>query len=148
MVDSDPSYDPAAASHRALREIRQELERHPAVDVAQGFPPDAHATVEATLDPAQLSTAVTEASLTVRWFAGQSPEDPPQFSIHYSDDTGFDCGWHHEPNPHVEGWGHYQERSDPESRYAYEPYRFGSELPARVVWEVLSGLTVVLDERD
>ena len=145
---SPNAYDSAEASHRALRVIRQELERHPAIEVAQGFPPDAHASVEATLNPAQLKTTAGEASLTVRWFAGESPDDPPQFSIHYSDDTGFDCGWHHEPNPHVEGWGHYQERPDAETAYAYESYSFGSKIPTRVVWEILSRLATVLAERD
>jgi len=147
MTGSDPSYDPAAASHRALREIRRELERHPAVEVAKGFPPDTHSTVEATLDPSQLATTAGEASLTVRWFAGEAPDDPPRFSFHYSDDTGLDCGWHHEPNPHVDGWGHYQERPDPETAYNYEPYSVGSQLPARVVWEGLSRLAAVLEGR-
>jgi hypothetical protein len=102
------TYDATAASHRALREIRRQLERHPAVVAARGFPPDAHTAVEATLDLVAFDALpddypVETATLTVRWFAGETPEHRPKFSMHYSDDSGFDCGWHHEQNSHVEG---------------------------------------------
>ncbi|WP_224333829.1 hypothetical protein [Haloprofundus halobius] len=135
---TDPTYDPAAVSHRALREIRRELERHPAVAHAQGFPPDSHARVEGRLDPSPFGVDVDSATLTVRWFAGETPDDPPEFSIHYSDERGVDFGWHHEPNPHVEGWGHYQERTDSTAEYAYEPHSFSTSVPSRVIWETLS----------
>lgn len=148
MSDRDPPYDPAAASHRALREIRRELERYPAVIRTQGFPPDSHAQVEADLNPTHFGSDVEAGSLTVRWFAGEMRDDPPQFSFHYSDETGFDCGWHHEPNPHVDGWGHYQERTDPDTAYAYEPYTFSTQAPSRVVWEVLSHVSDVLSGPD
>ncbi|EMA52014.1 hypothetical protein [Halococcus salifodinae] len=79
-----------------------------------------------------------DAILTVRWFAGETPETHPEFSFHYHDGTGTDFGWHHEPNPHVEGWGHFQERNDSQTEYAYESYTFSSMNPTRVVWEVMS----------
>ena len=34
----DDSYTSSEASHRALRAIQQELERHPTVTAVQGFP--------------------------------------------------------------------------------------------------------------
>lgn len=135
--DRGPGYDPAAASHRALRAIRRELERHPAVDEAIGFPSHSYSRVEATLDPARLDGATGEATLTVRWFAGATADAPPEFTFHYSDDACGDFGWHHEPNPHVEGQGHFQERATSGAEYAYEPYSFPSMAPGRVVWEVL-----------
>jgi hypothetical protein len=107
----------------------------------RGAPPDAHAQVEATLDATRLESGVETATLTVRWFVGETADDRPQFSFHYSDDTGRDFGWHHEPNPHVDGWGHFQERPDTEADYTYEPYSFSSTNPTRVVWEVMSRLT-------
>ena len=55
--------------------------------------------------------------------------------------TGRDYGWHHEPNPHVEGWGHFQQRSSAEGQYAYDSHTFSSKNPTRVVWEVMSLLT-------
>lgn len=81
-----------------------------------------------------------EATLTVRWFAGDAPDARPDFSFHFSD-TRRDIGWHHEPNPHVDGWGHFQTRSDGESADTYEPYSYASTNPTRVVWEVLELLT-------
>jgi len=138
MSGGDRSYDPVAASHRALRGIRRELTRHPAVSVAQGFPTEEHARVVAHLSASHLTVGADEPTLTVRWFAGETPDARPEFSFHYSDDTGVDFGWHHEPNPYVSGWGHYQERPSPDAPYTYEPHTFSSTNPTRVVWEVLS----------
>ncbi len=142
------AYDATAASHRALREIRHQLERHPAVIAARGFPPDAHTTVEATLELAAFDAPpddypVETATLTVRWFAGETADQRPTFSMHYSDDSGLDCGWHHEPNPHVEGWGHHQWRTAAADEYTYESYSIGTTVPGRVTWEILS----ILPER-
>lgn len=139
-MDGVDSYNSAAASHRALRGIRRELGRHPMIQKAQGFPSETHTRVVAELNPNQLSENRSEATLTVRWFAGETPQAPPEFSFHYADETGRDFGWHHEPNPHVEGWGHYQEREMAGAEYSYESRTFSSTNPSRVVWEVLAFL--------
>jgi hypothetical protein len=139
MGSEDPSYDSAEASHRALRGIQQELERHPTISTVRGFPSGGYTQVVAEVATARLDTAAVDGTLTVRWFAGETPDADPEFSFHYSDDTG-DFGWHHEPNPHVDGWGHFQERTDAAATYDYEPYAFASDNPARVVWEVMSRL--------
>ena len=138
------SYDPAAASHRALRTVRHELGRHPAVVTARGFPSGEHTRVVADLAPNRLGITAEGATVTVRWFAGEQPDSEPEFSVHYSDGQR-DFGWHHEPNPHVDGMGHFQRRTDPESDYSYEPYQFASKQPARVVWEVLSALSAEIE---
>lgn len=140
--------DPTEASHRALREIRRQLERHPAVTTVRGFPPETHTSVEAGLDLVVLSTRPDEypaatGTLTVRWFVGEAETARPEFSVHYSDESGVDCGWHHEPNTHVDEWGHFQARTEPNSGYTYRPYSFETTVPGRVIWEVLS----VLPER-
>ena len=45
------SYKSSEASHRALRAIRQELERHPIVTDVQGFPNGDFTQLRATLVP-------------------------------------------------------------------------------------------------
>lgn len=140
MTGSGAGYDPGAATHRALREIRRELGRHPLVGSAEGFPPNAYARVEADHVLGRLGRSVEWASMVVRWYAGDEPEAPPAFSFHYTDASGLERGWHHEPNPHVDQWGHYQERAAGAEAYRYEPYSFSSLVPSRVVWEVLSQL--------
>jgi len=131
-------WDAGVVSHRALRGIRRELDRHPAVVTAEGFPATLHSEVVAELSASTLDAAVTatEPTLTVRWFAGECPAAPPEFSFHYSDRHG-DFGWHYAPNSHVDGRGHYQERLDGGS-YTYTSHEFDSTEPTRVVWIVLS----------
>jgi hypothetical protein len=139
-MGDDRSYDPAEASHRALRGIQRELERHPSVAEVRGFPSGGFTRVVAELAPERLGVDADDATLTVRWFAGETPDDHPRFSFHYSGDMG-DFGWHHEPNPHVDEWGHFQERDAAESEYSYEPHTFSSINPTRVVWEVMALLS-------
>lgn len=140
-------HGPAAASHRALREIRRELERHPVVSEARGFPPETHSRLEAHLYPERLDRDVESASLEVSWFAGETTDAPPQFTFHYSDGGGVDFGWHHEPNPHVDGWGHFQYRAGPSEEYSSDPYSVSTTVPARVVWEILERLREVTDDQ-
>lgn len=145
MPGRDRSYDPAEASHRALRGVRRELERHPIVAVAQGFPSGEHTRVDADLETTHAAVDAADATLTVAWFAGETPDARPEFSFHYSDETPGDFGWHHEPNPHVDGWGHFQTRPASTADYAYSPHEFSSTNPTRVVWEVASLLLDRLD---
>lgn len=141
-MEADSTYDPGEASHRALRGIRRELERHPAVLEVRGFPSGELTQVVAELASVRFGIE-DDATLTVRWFAGETPSDPPTFSFHFTVGER-DFGWHHEPNPHVEGRGHYQERTG-EGRYSYERYSFASDNPTRVVWEVMSMFTSELE---
>lgn len=140
-------YDPGQASHAALLEIRRTLRRHPAVLDAYADPPAQFTQVRADLDPRVLGGTSESGSLTVRWYAGESADASPEFVFHYSEDSEFDCGWHHEPNPHVDGWGHFQERESSDEEYSYEPVRFGSEVPVRVCWEVMEHLENRLESR-
>ena len=139
--------DWAAATHAALLEIRRTLERHPAVRQARGHPSGEFTRVRAELDPRRLGVEADHGVLEVRWHAPGQGRDRPTFAFHYSDETGCDGGWHHEPNPHVEGWGHRQWRGPDEEHYTYEPIAFASLTPVRVCWSVLERLGVRLRER-
>lgn len=125
--------------HRILRELQRELERHPAVRRVVGHPDDTYRELRAHLDTAVLGVAADSATLRVTWWP--APDDP-EYTFHYSDDTGFDCGWHREPNPHVDGKLHYQERRSSDEPYEYESVSFSAETPPRILWTVLDRLTV------
>ena len=142
----DGGHEARRAGHEALRQIREELSRHPAITNVEGIPHDTlHKELRADVEPLYLGTDAPSGTLTVRWFVG-NPSDPPRFVFHYADESGFDCGWHHHEQDHVEKWGHYQERASDDDPYSYEPYQFGSKEPARVVWEVLDELQTRLNQ--
>lgn len=127
--------------HRILREVIRELRRQPFVTAVRGHPPSTFTEVRAEVAPERWGLDVETATLRVTWI----PLDPPEFTIHYSDET-FDCGWHHEPNPHVERLAHYQERVG-DSAYQYEPTTFDGETAPELVWELLERLNNRLAER-
>jgi len=139
MGGPSDSYDSAVASHRALHSVKQELIRHPIVIAAQGFPAGEFVEVVADLAIDRWDVDRDDATLSVRWFAGEREDAHPEFSFHYSD-AGRDLGWHHHEQDHVDGWGHFQERTGT-AEYSYEPYAFSSENPARLVWEIMSCLS-------
>lgn len=58
------------------------------------------------------------------------------FKIHYSESSGFDCGVNLEPNPHVDGHLHYQERASPTDEYDYD-VSLAATAPVGVLWESL-----------
>lgn len=138
MTDSPGAYDPAEASHRVLRAIQQELERHPLTATVQGFPAGQFTQILAQLEPERWGTDRDSATLTVRWFAGETPEADPEFSFHYTDDQT-DFGWHYHEQDHVDGWGHFQERIVG-TEYTYESQTFPSHNPAQLTWEIMSRL--------
>jgi hypothetical protein len=137
-TDGGSSDDLGQKRHRILRELQRELRRHPAVQRVTGSPDDKYRELRATLDTAVLGADADEATLRVAWWP--APDDP-EYAFHYGDDTGFDCGWHREPNPHVDGKLHYQERSSPAEPYEYESTSFAAGTPPRILWAVLDRLT-------
>lgn len=109
MTDSADSYDSADASHRVLRAIPQELERHPIVTAVQGFPDGKFTRLRTHLEPERRGVECDNATVTVHWFARETPDARPEFEFHYSDvQTDFD--WHHHHQEHVGGWRHFQTR--------------------------------------
>ncbi|MDL0126543.1 hypothetical protein [Halobacterium salinarum] len=141
--------DVAEKRHRILRSLREQLERHPAISSAWGSPDGQYAELEADVDPAQFGRKSESASLRVTW--QPNPHIPPaatlddrhrtsltsNFKIHYSESSGFDCGVHLEPNPHVEGHLHFQERTAPSDDYNYEEVSLAATAPTGVLWETL-----------
>lgn len=115
----------------------------------RGDPPGQIARVEAAIDPFALGSDADDGTLTIRWYAGETVDARPEFAFHYSDTSGFDCGWHHEPNPHVDGWAHYQERSTETDGYDHESVTFGGPHPVPLFWEVLDRLEtgLILSDR-
>jgi hypothetical protein len=140
FVPDGGDYDPGEASHAVLLEPRRTIERHPAVLRARGDPPAEFTRVQADLDPRVLGATTEVGTLTIRWYSGATPDDPPEFAFHYRDGSGFDCGWHNEPNPRVEGWAHYRERGTPDEDYTYERISFASDHPVGILWAVLERL--------
>ncbi|MFC3959053.1 hypothetical protein [Halovivax cerinus] len=147
MAPTDDGRDPRRASHAALQGIRRELRRHPAITSVDGHPHDAlYTQLRAAIDPLLVGSDAPPGTLTVAWFVRPAGA-PPHFRFHYADDTGFDCGWHHHEQTHVDGLGHYQERASDGDSYAYEPFAFNSVEPARVTWEILDEVTAILSEK-
>jgi len=130
--DGGPPF--ANSRHRALRAVIDALRRHPVVTEARGHPPSTFTEVRATLAPDRWGHDTESATLRVTW----QPISPPEFAVHYSEE-GFDCGWHREPNPHVDGEAHYQERVG-EGSYRYEPITFEGETAPELVWEIMERL--------
>lgn len=144
--------DLGAERHRILREIRQQLELHPAVDAAWGTPPGAYAAVDARLDPTYFGRDVKSATLRVVWQPvpdGQFGSDDrtafdAMFRVHYGEPDGFDCGFHNGPNPHVDGWCHVQWRRSVDAPYEYEPASLEAGTPVGALWGMLEGLEELL----
>jgi len=139
--------------HRILRSLRDELERYPCVVHARGVPEGRYAEIEAELEPTYFGRESTQASLRVTW--QPNPRFPPgvslddrvrtdltsNFTIHYHESSGFECGVHLEANPHVEGHLHYQERASSDNAYTYEEVRLDARSPVGVLWEVLETIS-------
>lgn len=139
--------------HRILRSLREQLEHHPAIISVWGSPDGQYAEITADVDPAQFGRDGESASLGVTW--QPNPQRPPEaslddrrrtsltsdFKIHYSESSGFDCGVHLEPNSHVDGHLHYQERTSPTDEYDYDDVSLAATAPVGVVWEALEIIT-------
>jgi len=130
----DSSRNLGQERHRILRELRHQLDPHPAVEDVRGVPNGKFRELRANLDPAAFGRDAEDASLRVSWWPAP---DGPEYAIHYSESTGFDCGFHREPNPHVEGKTHYQERDSPDEAYEYEAVELSPRTPTRLLWTVL-----------
>lgn len=74
------------------------------------------------------------ATIYVNWWP--QPLEKDRFKFHYVESTGFNCGWHRQENDHVDGLDHYQEQTDPEKDYSYEPVEFEQNNPTGLVWEI------------
>ena len=141
--------------HRILRELRSELIQHPAVRSVEGEPQDEYRELRAVLDPSWFGPATETASLRVTWLTDPTPGPEASdrandtwtrtpirayYTLYYSESQGLDCGFHCEPNPHVDGLLHYQEREDANEAYTYEPVSFGARSVTGLLWEMMDAL--------
>jgi len=108
-----------------------------------GQSPETYCELRATVEPCWFGRSASTASLRVTWVPNlataaddrQRTSIRAYYTLHYSE-SDFDCGIHCEPNPHVEGLLHYQERTD--GGYSYEPV-------SGLLCELLDGLADQLD---
>jgi hypothetical protein len=139
------------------------LARHPAVRSVEGNPPDEYRELRATLDPSWFGRGTETASLRITWIPDPTPgpdasdratdtwmRTPIQayYTLHYSEPDGLDCGFHCEPNPHVDGLLHFQERADAAKAYTYDPVSFGARAVTGLLWEMIDALGDRLAEID
>lgn len=140
-VCADGGSEFTADRHRILRAVIDALRQHPIVTNARGHPPATFTEVRATLATGRWDHAAEAATLRVTW----QPTEPAEFAFHYSEPE-FDCGWHREPNPHVDGDTHYQERTG-DGAYQYEPITLDGDTAPELVWEIMERLRRRLAER-
>jgi len=157
---SDGGANSGPDRHRILRELRGELARHPAVRSVEGEPPEGYRELCATLDPSWFGRAAGTASLRVTWIPDPSPGPESSdrgtdtwmrtpirayYTLHYSESDGIDCGFHCEPNPHVDGLLHYQERATKSDSYTYVPVSFDARSVTGLLWEMMDALAGQVD---
>jgi hypothetical protein len=152
-------HESAEKRHRILRALREQLDRHPAITNAHGIPDGYYAEVRAEVDPRYFGRDADTATFRVTWHP--NPTFPPgtgledrertsltaNFAFHYSESSGFDCGWHLEPNPHVSGHLHFQERESSDEDYVYDEFTLTATSVVGVLWEVLDALEARLREK-
>lgn len=154
-IRSDGGTTSGRDRHRILRELRSELARHPAVLSVAGEPPSNYRELRATLDPSWFGRPGETATLRITWIPDPSPGPEKSdhtsdawmrtpirayYTVHYSEPSGFDCGFHCEPNPHVAGLLHYEERKEADAPYTYEPISFDARSVSGLLWEMMDAL--------
>jgi len=139
---------------RVMEQLRVALRDWPPVSVVQFVQTRDGHDVELVADintDVLLNGAVPsdDARIGINWWT--HPDDiPDQFTFHYSDATGFDCGWHRQPHEDdTINLDHYQERAGANEDYVYEPIDYQETTPVGLLWEILSSrLSDRLRERD
>lgn len=138
-ADGPRGESPAEIRHRTLTELNRTVRQHPAVDTTAGVSTDddRYRELEVNLDPLILGVDAERVALRIEWRPRPEADEPAYFVFHYHDSTGRDFGWHREPNPHVDGLVHFQERDSPDADYEYEEARFETFSPVPLLWDVL-----------
>ncbi len=139
LADGAGGESPAEIRHRTLTELARAVRRHPAVEESVGVRDDGgrFRELDVALGPPILGVEADHAGLRIGWRPRPDPDECAHFVFHYYDSTGRDFGWHREPNPHVDGLEHYQERDSREGTYDYEQAHFESSTPVELLWEIL-----------
>jgi len=147
----DPGGNPFDHDHpggrcrkRIQNRLHQNLKRVPGlVDVryersGAGVDMQLRADVDTTIFADGVIDAA-DAYVQVNWWPDAGADDADWFQVHYTDATGFDCRWHRQPNEHVDGLDHYQERPSSDADCEYEPLTLDAESPVGILWEIVGG---------
>ena len=137
--------------------------QHPAVRSVEGEPPDEYRELRAALNPSWFGRGTETASLRVTWIPDPTPGPEASdrandtwmrtpirayYTLHYSEPSGLDCGFHCEPNPHVDGLLHYQNRENANGAYTYELVSFDARSVTGLLWEMMDALGERLADLD
>ena len=138
--DHSPSNPNGGRRGRIISTLAEELRRVPFVDTVSLVPTrtglDYQIRGEVNCDIfLSGQTEAEEARVYINWWT--HPSGPDQFKFHYTEESGFDCGYHRQENDHVDGDDHFQWREDEDSEYTYEEVTFDYDLPPGVLWEVV-----------
>ena len=127
---------------RIFDQLRINLNHHPATETVALRPTrdgTDHKLVAEFDTDILVDGLVTAASarLEINWWTHPSGIDD-QFTFHYVESSGYDCGWHRQPH---EGeseipFDHFQQRASPEDDYRYRGVDFQEDTPAGLLWEV------------
>jgi hypothetical protein len=127
---------------RIMSRLRVELNHHPATTEVRLAPTrDGNdSRLVAELDTKVLVDGLVdaeEAKLVVNWWT-QPPGYEDQFTFHYVESTGYDCGWHRQPHPDESKvpFDHFQQRASPDDEYEYLGVDFREDTPAGLLWAV------------
>jgi hypothetical protein len=127
---------------RILSRLRTELNNHPAMSYVAYKPTrdGREKEVVAHFDTNILANGVVdaeEAKLVVNWWT-QPPDYDDQFTFHYTESTGYDCGWHRQPHENEDEipFDHFQQRASPDDEYQYQGVDFKEDTPPGLVWEI------------
>lgn len=127
---------------RIVTRLRAELNHHPATTevVLKATRDGRDQQLVAELDTDILVDGIVEsdgAKLVVNWWP-HPPGYEDQFTFHYVESDGYDCGWHRQPHPDESEipFDHFQQRPSPGDEYRYQGVDFQENSPVGLLWEV------------
>ena len=127
---------------RILNQLRVNLRNHPAIDHTRfqltrtGNDHELVGEFDTRILAGGRVTAESS-KLVINWWTQPNDLDD-QFIFHYSESTGFDCGWHRQPHPDESEipFDHFQYRFDADDEYQYQGIDFIEEEPIGLFWEI------------
>lgn len=126
--------------NRSLSIVKENLKKVPCVDVVEWVPTRIGVDLQlrATIDCqifADGRVTADDVYISVNWWP-QPDDGLAHFKYHYVESSGYNCGWHRQPNDHVDGLDHFQESEGDEDGYRYEPISFDFDNPVGLTWEI------------
>jgi len=129
---------------RIFHQLRTDLNRHPGISVVELRPcrDGKDRRLVGTFDTdifVDGLVAADEATIYVNWWP-HPPGYDDQFKFHYTESSGYDCGWHRQPHEDSSEipFDHFQQRPSPDDEYQYRSVDFGEDTPTGILWEITS----------